>query len=527
MLTTVPTASLAALAAFLVGGTNAHTWNEQFQVIENGKFVGDYGYPRGYFDKHGEPNSNESQIVWQIPQDPSEFVDKSDFACHPFQRTQNQTHNYPRIKATSGGYVAMKYLENGHITQPWVNQGKPNKAGTVFVYGTTQPKNDEKLVDVLQWTTDGQGGDKRGALLTSQNFDDGRCHQVNPNSCIAEMRMKADADHSMEQWCETDLHIPTTYKAGTTLSIYWLWQWSTSPTFENGKDQFYSTCSDFDIVAGPIADSKPVHTIAQQDPQTNAAAAWQSRTALVATPTLLEWDFEKNQKAAATPMRAVKAAVSVIPLQILESSACASASQAPAITANAAGSSAASTSAPVTTPAPTANSSTPSSAAAAAPTTGVSSMVFTAPSVSGMTASGVTTIVVTGTVTVAPTPAASTTSITSTISETTMVTVTAGAKVKREAATHSAGKLPSDAKSYSYFHADLYRSAAVDHSTTSTEAAPTSVNKLAYKHAYEHALGSYGFTFGRRHSRGFWRIERKSDDKANPPEGSYRAWLNS
>ena len=520
MFSKISITALASLAAFLVNRVDAHTWNEQFQVIENGKFVGDYGYPRGYFDKHGEPSSNESQIVYQIPQDPKAYADDTDFACHPFQRTQNQTQNFPRIKVTPGGYVAMKYLENGHVTQPWVNQGKPEKTGTIFVYGTTQPKNDEKLVDVLQWTSDGKGGDRRGTLLTAQNFDDGRCHQVNPGSCIAQMRMQTDGDNKMEQWCETDLQIPKAYKADTTLSIYWIWQWSTSVTFENGKDQFYSTCSDFDIVAGPIGDSKPVHTIAQQDPQTNAAADWQSRTAIVATPALLEWDLQKSKKAAATPMVAVKAPVSVIPLQVLESSACASASQSPA--ASAAGSSAVLTSAPSANPVPAATSS----AAAGATTTGVSSMVFTAPSVSGMTASGVTTIVVTGTVTITPTPSASV-SMTSTITQTTMVTVTEGSKVKREAVSKPTSKLPSDGKSYSYFYADLIGPATSTLPVKPTEAVPTSASDLRYKHAQLHAPGSYGSNFYRRHSRNFVRTSEKGTSRdTEDSEGLYRASLN-
>ncbi|KAI9692437.1 MAG: hypothetical protein M1822_006668 [Bathelium mastoideum] len=479
--------ALAALAALFISRAGAHTWNEQFQVIDNGKYVGDYGYPRGFFDKHGEPNANESQIVYQIPQDPKAYADDTDYACHPFQRTQNQTQNFPRLQVTPGGYVAMKYLENGHVTQPWVNQGKPEKSGTVFVYGTTQPKDDEKLVDVLQWTSDGSGGDKRGTLLTTQNFDDGRCHQVNPNSCIASMRMQADPDNKMEQWCETDLRIPTNYTAGTTLSIYWLWQWSTSPTFENGKDQFYSSCSDFDIVKGPINNSKPVHTIAQQDPQTSPAANWQSRTAAVATPTLLEWNFEKNQKAVATPMVAVKAPVSVIPLQVLEASACSSASQSPAVSASAAGSSAVATSAAATSAAATSTSNT-----AATATTGVSSVTFTAPSVSGMTASGVTTIIVTGTVTISSSPGASSATSTSTVTETSMVTVTAGSNAKRDALAQSTTT-----------------------STTAprpTQALPTDANKLSYKHAAMHAPGSYGTSLPRKHSRNFVVREARRND---------------
>ncbi|KAI9699241.1 MAG: hypothetical protein M1820_007213 [Bogoriella megaspora] len=521
MLQQISVKALAALVMFLVGNVGAHTWNEQLQAIDkNGNYVGDYGYPRGYFDKHGMPGSQESQIVYQIPQDPKAYLDNTDFACHPNQRTQNQTQNFPRLKVNPGGYVAMKYLENGHVTQPWVNQGKPDKTGTVFVYGTTQPKNDEKLIDVLQWNKNGTGGDKRGVLLTAQDFDDGRCHQVNPGSCIAAQRMQSDSDNKMEQWCETDLHVPTSYKAGTTLSIYWIWQWSTSVNFENGKDQFYSTCSDFDIVADPPKDTKPTHTIAQQDPQTKAAENWSSRTAVNDRVHVLEWDMEKNQKAVATPMIKVKAPMSVIPVNVLSASACSALSAAPA-SSPAPGASA---SVADVKAAPTSTNSSPASlpsAAAGSPTVGTSSMVFTAPSVSGMAASGVTTILVTSYTTItpgAPTNAAGSSisySSTSTIHHTTIVTVTKG-NAKRSLAPTS--KLPTDPHSFTYMYADLIgpASASTESLPKPTLALPADPNDFnyedpdpSYKHAYAHA-GAYGSTFGKRHGARHLR-ERRVD----------------
>jgi hypothetical protein len=514
MLTQVSITTLAAAAALLAGSTSAHTWNEQFQVIENGKFVGDYGYPRGYFDKHGEPSSNESQIVYQIPQDPKAYIDGDDFACHPYQRTQNQTKHFPRIKVTPGGYVAMKYLENGHVTQPWVNQGKPDMTGTVFVYGTTQPKSDEKLVDILQWTADGKGGDKRGALLTAQNFDDGRCHQVNEGSCIGAKRMQADNDKKMEQWCETDLKIPQTYKPGTTLSIYWIWQWSTAVAFENGKDQFYSTCSDFDVVNGPVKDTKPVHTIAQQDPQTKAVSDWASRTALDATPTVLEWDMARGKKVVATPAIKIKTPMSVIPVNVLSASACAALDKAPAASATAAG-----TSAP-TTSAAQASTFAPASTASSF----VQSLTFAAPSVSGLTASGITTIMVTSTTTV--TPSASVTSATQTVFETTMTTVTKAAKAKRSAEANVPSTLPSDAKAFSYSCANSKEKAPEKPS----DPLPTDAKAFKYGHAHAqaHAAGNRGSTFGKRQG-GSLRVRRSADElheqEADEHSDAYKALL--
>src|SRR5205814_1767912 len=94
--------------------------------------------------------------------------------------TTNQTEDFPRLAVLPGSYIAMKYLENGHITKPETN--KTAGGGTVFVFGTNQPRDAELLLDVLEWTSDGRGGDGRGRLLTARNFDDGRCYQINSES---------------------------------------------------------------------------------------------------------------------------------------------------------------------------------------------------------------------------------------------------------------------------------------------------------------------------------------------------------
>ena len=56
---------------------------------------------------------------------------------------------------------------------------KPKAAGMVFVFGTTQPSNCKILMDVLQWTANSISGNQRRRLLTTQNFDNNRCYQIN------------------------------------------------------------------------------------------------------------------------------------------------------------------------------------------------------------------------------------------------------------------------------------------------------------------------------------------------------------
>jgi hypothetical protein len=84
------------------------------------------------------------------------------------------------LEAAPGDYIAIMHLENGHTTLPHNQPNKPRNRGTIYFYGTTQPKEQEKLFDVhLLWNKQGTGGDKRGKLLATRNYDDGQCYQPN------------------------------------------------------------------------------------------------------------------------------------------------------------------------------------------------------------------------------------------------------------------------------------------------------------------------------------------------------------
>ncbi|OCK75883.1 hypothetical protein K432DRAFT_307574 [Lepidopterella palustris CBS 459.81] len=281
------------LTALLCGQGLTHTWNEQLTVIENGIFAGANGYPRGYVSRT-DPGFNDDMMTYLLPPVASNRirVDGLDLLCAPTQRTANQTTNFPRLQVSPGAYVAMKYLENGHVTLPQNQPGKSSAAGTVFVFGTTQPIDSEMLTDVLQWTTDGTGGNQRGRLLTSQNFDDNRCYQINSGT-ISTARQKefpnptvGQPESTNEQWCETDLIIPTDLEIDTMYTIYWVWQWPTepgAPGLPDGKDEYYTTCSDLDIVVRPTQ-GEPSNPLPQQDPQTAAVSDFQSRTAYTTNP---------------------------------------------------------------------------------------------------------------------------------------------------------------------------------------------------------------------------------------------------
>lgn len=288
------------IALLLAPSVLAHSWIEQMQLIsENGTYTGDPGYARGYVART-DPGFNGYSDKWQLPSPDYDLgrtrINTTDLLCHPAQRTANYTSKYPKLQVAADTYIAMRYLENGHVTQPWIPAGKPAGSGTVFVYGTYSPAADEKIADVLQWTSDGKGGDGKGFLMTAQNFDDGRCHQPNgaPISITRQMT-NTDGTPGQESWCETDLHIPQDSKTGATLTLYWIWSWQTSTMTEGavcGKDEYYTTCADVDIVDSSLTVKKlfsasDVHVLAQQDPQPHAVSDYKSRTAFATTPNLV------------------------------------------------------------------------------------------------------------------------------------------------------------------------------------------------------------------------------------------------
>ncbi|KAK3047062.1 hypothetical protein LTR09_011487 [Extremus antarcticus] len=308
--------ALAALIVSIAPPTLAHTWIEEYQVIgPNGSYIGDRGYSRGYVARTDPTFNGDANILWLLPQATSVMpdggvrlrVNASDSLCHPNQRTSNYTDpRYPKLKAAPGSFVAMKYLENGHVTLPWNQKGKPLDGGTVYVFGTNRPSSDEKIANVMKWNTEGTGGDKRGWLLSAQNFDDGRCHQI--NSCTLSVGRQAvypnmipDQNATAEQWCESDVRIPQNVKPGT-LTTYWVWQWPTEPEQEciypEGKDEYYTTCADFEIVGDSPGDVKIVeevatNTLLQENFQTQAVETYMARTARVTPSVILEnWNLK-------------------------------------------------------------------------------------------------------------------------------------------------------------------------------------------------------------------------------------------
>ena len=427
------TALIALVAFSSIPTTLAHSWIEEFQVIDsNGSYIGDRGFPRGYMART-DPGYNGFSMNYLLPQNGTR-ISSSDKLCHPSQQSSNYTNQaYPKLQVTPGSYVAMKYLENGHVTLPWTQIGKPAGGGTVFVYGTTEPSNEEKIADVLSWTSDGKGGNGKGFLMTAQNYDDGRCHQINCGNISIDRQtlypahVQGQPQSSVEQWCETDLKIPESAAPGT-LAVYWVWQWPTEPgkdcTIPDGKDEYYTTCSDFEVVAADgndinanILAEADTHTLAQENPQSTAVADFKSRNAFTSSPAVIIVDGSKTigqqAKVAATFASSCSATGNVKPgvtvpascdiVSIFSGAPLASASQ--ALKQFATTDNLAAPAAPTSVAAPSSTAAPASSAATSAPAASAvsSAPAASAPSSQSAAASGAITVTVTTTTTEATT----------------------------------------------------------------------------------------------------------------------------
>lgn len=290
--------SYSAAATLLFAGASAHSWVEQMSVIgDNGTFTGAPGYSRGYVPRG--PTFSDPMMSYLLPPNDGSGrikISQADFLCRPEQRQANSTsQDYPQLRASPGSKVAARYLENGHVTLPQNQIGKPGSGGLVYVYATTNPNPNMKMPDIFKWTATGDLA--TGKLLAVNAFDDGRCYQVNAASPISLLRQKEFPNrpagqpnaNNVESWCETDFQIPNEAQAGQ-LAVYWVWQWPTLPSIDPngslGKDEMYTTCSDIQIVTDSAALKQAVSgkQLAGADPRTDAVLNFQAKISNVTLP---------------------------------------------------------------------------------------------------------------------------------------------------------------------------------------------------------------------------------------------------
>jgi hypothetical protein len=229
--------------------------------------------------------------------------------CKSSQTIGNQIAGSPALIAKAGDMVALRYQENGHVTLPQNQPGKPTNRGTIFIYGTTQPSNSDTLLGIHGvWTTDGKGGDGRGVLLATRNFDDGQCYQVNSGS-ISKARQK-EFPHQANQlmganlWCQSDVTLPTSISS-STYTLYWVWDWPTAPGtvgFPNGKNETYTTCMDISISSGS-GSSQTIDFVENQD-LNSAAIQSELSTAIIVPVTSIAAGTQPTAAESATPQAA-------------------------------------------------------------------------------------------------------------------------------------------------------------------------------------------------------------------------------
>jgi hypothetical protein len=266
----------------LAGLAAAHTWPEQLQVIgPDGTYTGNHGYIRAYTPR-SDPDFSDDKNVYLLPPNESGRIriDSSDLACPPQQQSGNSySSDYPMLNVQPGDHVAIKYLENGHVTQPELLPGKPKDGGSVFVYFMNSLEDGQTLENILRMSANASLAE--GRLVGSGNYDDGRCYQINDASSISLERqqqfpnpVEGQPGVNTERWCEMDAQIPTDAPSSGTLSGIWVWAWPTEG--EGAKDEYYTGC--FDVALGQTSQSADT-PLAVQDPNMAALDGYQRRRA--------------------------------------------------------------------------------------------------------------------------------------------------------------------------------------------------------------------------------------------------------
>ncbi|KAE9368604.1 hypothetical protein N431DRAFT_306222, partial [Stipitochalara longipes BDJ] len=239
----------------------AHTWVENLRLIaSNGTFTGEPGYIRS-FGPRAAGVDPDAQNVYLLPPNgrspPGIYT--TDSICKSNQQIGVQTPKYPTLQAAPGDHVALTYYENGHVTIPKTQMGKPAGRGTVFVYGTTKPSASDTYLGIHRvWNAQGTVGN--GKLIATQPYDDGRCLQAQGTGAAAgespinlARKQAIDFPDSTELPCQTNIQIPA--DAGTgTYTLYWVWEWPT--LYSNGAvalNESYTSCMDITLTSNPVA----------------------------------------------------------------------------------------------------------------------------------------------------------------------------------------------------------------------------------------------------------------------------------
>lgn len=258
-----------AVVAVLSGAptVEGHSWVEQLQrIAKNGTMINPLGYQRAYVGRDDPGFKGDiSDDLWQIPPNArpeGPIIYANDSLCSPQQKIGAYTSKYPQLVTAPGDYIALRHQENGHVSLPTTQANKPRNRGTIYIYGTEKPQANDALLSIHNvWTADGTGGDGRGRLLATRNYDDGQCYQVNSGdiSTSRQKQFSKVAENPMggDLWCQADLQLPTDVTVGANYTIYWVWDWPTlseanamigDAGVNVSKPEIYTSCMDVKIV---------------------------------------------------------------------------------------------------------------------------------------------------------------------------------------------------------------------------------------------------------------------------------------
>ncbi|PBP20483.1 hypothetical protein BUE80_DR008787 [Diplocarpon rosae] len=258
-------ASLATAILFASNvAVHGHTWVEQVRKIaSNGSYVGDPGYIRDFTPRAGPDAGNVDLDLYLLPpngRSTGNAIVATDLICKSNQLKGKQSNGFPALKAAPGDQVALRYLENGHVTKPNVPEGHPAGSGTVFIYGTKDGQDTDTYNGIHRvWNADGTGGDKRGKLIATRPFDDGQCFQINDSPISVARQAKASGFKSEDTGtsdllCQNDFQLPTDAPTSGSYTIYWVWEWPTIDQDGNIKlNESYTSCLDITMTSDAVA----------------------------------------------------------------------------------------------------------------------------------------------------------------------------------------------------------------------------------------------------------------------------------
>ncbi|EPS41681.1 hypothetical protein H072_4390 [Dactylellina haptotyla CBS 200.50] len=225
---------LAILSGNVVDG---HSWVDELSCASGPFFTSNpaKGYIRNYVGR--QSTQIDSLTTFRILD-----LSSKQMVCAPRVQSPGQEAGFPKLKATPGDLIRASYLENGHIWQTLAGQNGPQaKSGTIYWYGTQNPKADRDIASVLKWTRDGKGGDGQGKLLDITPFDDGVCIETGHENA---------GPGRVSGPCKSYFRLPKDAQVGKDYTVYWLWDYSEhfGPA-KPGFIEWYSSCMDIEIVS--------------------------------------------------------------------------------------------------------------------------------------------------------------------------------------------------------------------------------------------------------------------------------------